>query len=253
MEPRPRPGRGRLSRSSHLRRTPAQRVPPTRRQANGLRPLLLQRGCLPDAAFGKFSSCPRIWQKRSAFRMMEGYRSKTGRSLTVVSGCRCPSRNAAIGGSPTSRHLKGLACDVEAEFSVPKVKSWRVATHISRLWVLQPEGQAHRQGLSCNRRQSARLRRRKLMSGRGAGPAGGRREYALDRVPSHPQSAVWSGRLPGLPIDRPDVTPRAASALFATRCRWSRLGPLVASRYCGCRIPGWCVSVHYFTSGLGWT
>ena len=79
---------------------------------------------------GKFSSCPRIWQKRSAFRMMEGYRSKTGRSLTVVSGCRCPSRNAAIGGSPTSRHLKGLACDVEAKFSVPKVKSWRVATHI---------------------------------------------------------------------------------------------------------------------------
>ena len=79
---------------------------------------------------GKYSSCPRIWQKRSAFRMMERYRSKSGRSLDVISACRCPSRNAAVGGSPTSRHLTGLACDVEAKFSVPKVKSWRVATHI---------------------------------------------------------------------------------------------------------------------------
>ena len=79
---------------------------------------------------GQYPSCPRIWQKRSAFRMMEGYRAKTGRPLNVVSACRCPSRNAAVSGSPTSRHLTGLACDVEAIFSVPKVKSWRVATHI---------------------------------------------------------------------------------------------------------------------------
>lgn len=79
---------------------------------------------------GKYSSCPRIWQKRSAFRMMERYRSKSDRPLDVVSGCRCPSRNAAVGGSPTSRHLTGRACDVEAVFSVETVKSWRVATHI---------------------------------------------------------------------------------------------------------------------------
>ena len=79
---------------------------------------------------GKFSSCPRIWQKRSAFRMMEGYRSKSGEALDVISACRCPSRNAAIGGSSTSRHLTGRACDVAPHFSVATVKSWRVATHI---------------------------------------------------------------------------------------------------------------------------
>jgi len=79
---------------------------------------------------GKYDSCPRIWQKRSAFRMMERYRSKSGESLDVVSACRCPSRNAAIGGSPTSRHLTGRACDVAPHFSVATVKSWGVATHI---------------------------------------------------------------------------------------------------------------------------
>ncbi len=79
---------------------------------------------------GQYSSCPRIWQKRSAFRMMEGYRSKSGEALDVISACRCPSRNAAIGGSSTSRHLTGRACDVAPHFSVATVKSWRVATHI---------------------------------------------------------------------------------------------------------------------------
>lgn len=79
---------------------------------------------------GQYPSCERIWQKRSAFRMMEGYRSKSGRPLNPVSACRCPDRNAAVGGSPTSRHLTGRACDVEAIFSVETVKSWGVATHI---------------------------------------------------------------------------------------------------------------------------
>ena len=32
--------------------------------------------------------------------------------LTVTSACRCPAHNAAVGGSPTSSHLKGLAVDI---------------------------------------------------------------------------------------------------------------------------------------------
>jgi len=79
---------------------------------------------------GKYDSCWRIWQKRSAFQMMERYRAHTGRSLTVVSGCRCPSHNKAVGGSPTSRHPQGLACDVPAVYSATTVKGWRAATHI---------------------------------------------------------------------------------------------------------------------------
>lgn len=79
---------------------------------------------------GRYSSCWRIWQKRKAFQMMEKYRAKSGRPLTVVSACRCPSRNRAVGGSSTSRHLTGLACDVPGRYSVTRVKSWQVATHI---------------------------------------------------------------------------------------------------------------------------
>jgi hypothetical protein len=79
---------------------------------------------------GKYSSCQRIWMKRKTFVMMEQYRSKSKKAYTVVSGCRCKSHNAAVGGSKTSRHVTGLASDVKPLFSTSTVKSWRVATHI---------------------------------------------------------------------------------------------------------------------------
>lgn len=79
---------------------------------------------------GKYASCRRIWTQRKALQMMESYRAKSKQSLTVVSGCRCPSHNKAVGGSPTSRHPQGLACDVQPRFSTSTVKSWKVATHI---------------------------------------------------------------------------------------------------------------------------
>jgi hypothetical protein len=60
---------------------------------------------------------------------MENYRKHAG-GYSVVSACRCPSNNKAIGGSPTSRHVKGLACDVPATYTTTRVKSWQVATHI---------------------------------------------------------------------------------------------------------------------------
>lgn len=78
---------------------------------------------------GRYASCRRIFQKRAAFQMMEQYRSHAG-NFSVVSACRCPSRNKAVGGSPTSRHVSGLACDVPASYSTTRVKSWKVATHI---------------------------------------------------------------------------------------------------------------------------
>lgn len=79
---------------------------------------------------GKYADCQRIWTKRRTLQMMEQYRAKSAQPLTVVSGCRCPSMNKAVGGSPTSRHLEGLACDVPPRFSVSTVKSWQLATHI---------------------------------------------------------------------------------------------------------------------------
>ena len=79
---------------------------------------------------GKYPSCPRVWQKRVAFQMMEHYREHSGKPLNVVSGCRCPAHNKNVGGSPTSRHPLGLACDVYPSFSWTTVRRWRVATHI---------------------------------------------------------------------------------------------------------------------------
>jgi hypothetical protein len=78
---------------------------------------------------GKYSSCKRIWVRRKTFQMMERYRKANG-AFSVVSGCRCPSRNRAIGGSSTSRHLTGLACDVPMTRSVTWVRSKGIATHI---------------------------------------------------------------------------------------------------------------------------
>jgi hypothetical protein len=79
---------------------------------------------------GRFASCRRIWMTRATLQMMESYRTKSKQALTVVSGCRCPSHNKEVGGSPTSRHPMGLACDVQPRFSVATVKGWKVATHI---------------------------------------------------------------------------------------------------------------------------
>jgi len=79
---------------------------------------------------GKYASCRRIFIKRAALKMFEGYRSKSGKSLSLRSACRCPSHNKAVGGSPTSRHVSGLAGDTPPSYSTGTVKSWRVATHI---------------------------------------------------------------------------------------------------------------------------
>ena len=80
---------------------------------------------------GKYASCQRIFIKRSALQMMEKYRAKSGRPLIVVSACRCASHNKAIGSKdPNSRHISGLACDVQARYSPATAKSWRVAKQI---------------------------------------------------------------------------------------------------------------------------
>ena len=39
-------------------------------------------------------------------------RNAIGRQLYITSGVRSPKTNERVGGSPTSSHLKGLACDI---------------------------------------------------------------------------------------------------------------------------------------------
>lgn len=44
--------------------------------------------------------------------VLEGIRAITGRPLIIVSGCRCPARNKAVGGASKSRHLHCDAADI---------------------------------------------------------------------------------------------------------------------------------------------
>lgn len=45
--------------------------------------------------------------------MLEEIRNIFGRTIKVVSGCRCPAHNKAIGSKDDSPHPKGLAVDLE--------------------------------------------------------------------------------------------------------------------------------------------
>ena len=44
---------------------------------------------------------------------VDAARERAGIPFPVNSGYRCPKRNAAVGGSPTSSHLTGHAADIE--------------------------------------------------------------------------------------------------------------------------------------------
>ena len=44
--------------------------------------------------------------------LLEDIRRDYGQALKINSGCRCKSHNDAVGGIPTSAHLRGTAADV---------------------------------------------------------------------------------------------------------------------------------------------
>ena len=46
--------------------------------------------------------------------LLDPIRDTWGRPLQVNSGYRCPALNKAVGGKPTSQHLKGEAADITA-------------------------------------------------------------------------------------------------------------------------------------------
>lgn len=53
--------------------------------------------------------------KELAERVLQPLRDKAGRPLHINSGYRCEALNEAVGGVPTSQHVKGEAADVAAE------------------------------------------------------------------------------------------------------------------------------------------
>lgn len=75
---------------------------------------------------GRYTSCARIWVRRSLIREMEQYRSALGAGISIVSGCRCVNHNRAVGGVRNSRHLLGDAAD----FAALRSLSWFADHHL---------------------------------------------------------------------------------------------------------------------------
>ena len=48
-------------------------------------------------------------------RVIQPLRDRVGHPLRINSGYRCPELNKAVGGVPTSQHVKGEAADIAAE------------------------------------------------------------------------------------------------------------------------------------------
>lgn len=52
------------------------------------------------------------------------------RPMTILSGCRCPEHNEAVGGARNSQHLYGKAADIKVE----GVMATRVANVVDAIW-----------------------------------------------------------------------------------------------------------------------
>ena len=51
---------------------------------------------------------------------LQQLRTAIGRPIIINSGYRCPQRNSAVGGSPTSRHMQGRAVDIRVTGMTPR-------------------------------------------------------------------------------------------------------------------------------------
>ena len=56
-------------------------------------------------------------------RVLEPLREQVKEPVIISSGYRCPVLNRAVGGSNTSQHIKGEACDIYVE-DVEKLRKW---------------------------------------------------------------------------------------------------------------------------------
>lgn len=48
---------------------------------------------------------------------LQALRTAKGRALTIISGYRCPTKNAAVGGASNSRHMAGDAADIPGGYA----------------------------------------------------------------------------------------------------------------------------------------
>lgn len=59
--------------------------------------------------------------------LLDAARTEAGIPFVLTCGSRCPTHNHAVGGSPTSSHLTGLAVDILCRASTTR---WKVVTSL---------------------------------------------------------------------------------------------------------------------------
>jgi len=69
-----------------------------------------------DQRFG-CKCCGKNWIDPRLVELVRRLEERIGQRLKINSGYRCEAHNAAVGGSETSSHLKGLAVDVAVDGS----------------------------------------------------------------------------------------------------------------------------------------
>lgn len=85
---------------------------------------------------------------------LEQVREVLGKPIIISSGYRCPELNAAIGGSKTSAHMKGLACDFTCPaFGTPYAVALEIADSVVEFDQIIYEGTWVHLGLSDNPRR----------------------------------------------------------------------------------------------------
>ena len=62
--------------------------------------------------------------------VLDPLREAWGRPIHVNSGYRCAELNKAVGGSPTSHHVKGMAADITAGDTVANIKLYKLVLQL---------------------------------------------------------------------------------------------------------------------------
>ena len=66
-------------------------------------------------------TCGRLVVHWALVELLQRMRWRLGRPLLVTSGYRCPAHNAAVGGTPSSLHLCGMAADLQCTGLTPEM------------------------------------------------------------------------------------------------------------------------------------
>lgn len=74
---------------------------------------------------GKYCTCYPVELQKSLVTNLDSMRKHYGKSTTIVSGLRCSKHNKAVGGTSSSRHKKGKACDIYVN-GISSSKSGRI-------------------------------------------------------------------------------------------------------------------------------